>query len=117
MTLPRTPKCGKKKSKKATPKKEDRVEENSNAKKLEVTPLREQLEEQRRRQKVREEQLNALVRQRQAMENKLKRVKTATTTSVAAPNANLCNVHFLRQQLESVQDCCKKFGEYQAQIY
>lgn len=95
------------------------MEENGDAKKVEVTPVREQLEEQRRRQKVREmeEQLNALVRQRLAMENKLKRVKTATTTSVAAPNANLRNVHFLRQQLESVQDCCKKFGEYQAQIY
>ncbi|XP_038117337.1 uncharacterized protein LOC119769362 [Culex quinquefasciatus] len=120
MTLPRTPKSGKRK-KKNTPKKNPEVEEHESGDdtEKEVTPVKKQLEEQRRKQKIREmeEQLNALVRQREAMESKLKRLQTALKTSVAAPNPNLRNGHFLKQQLSNARDCFSKFGEYQGQIH
>ncbi|XP_038106284.1 uncharacterized protein LOC119766023 [Culex quinquefasciatus] len=123
MTLPRTPKSGKKKKKKNTPKKKPEVPEEEHESgddtEKEVTPVKKQLEEQRRKQKIREmeEQLNALVRQREAMESKLKRLQTALKTSVAAPNPNLRNGHFLKQQLSNARDCFSKFGEYQGQIH
>lgn len=64
-----------------------------------------------------EEQRQALVRQREAVENKLERVKTALKSTAAAPNVNLRNVHFLRQQLKNVEGCFTAFSGFQTQIY
>ncbi|XP_038122723.1 uncharacterized protein LOC119771190 [Culex quinquefasciatus] len=121
MTLPRTPKSNKKKKKNSTPKKEVSEEESGNgdAKKEEVTPIYKQLLVQRMKEDARkmEEQLKALVRQRDAAERRLKRVQADIKTSAAAPNENLRNVHFLRHQLSNVESAFSKFGEYQDKIY
>lgn len=121
MTLPRTPKSAKKK--KNTPKKKPGVPkeetESGDEKKEEVTPISKQLWEQRKKENARkmEEQLKALVRQRDAAERRLKRVQTDLRTSAAAPNENLRNLHFLKFQLSDIENIFAKFCEYQEQIF
>ena len=84
-----------------------------------VTPISQQLEEQRRKEEARkmEEQLKALMRQREAVAEKLDRVKTAIKTSSEAPNQNLKNLHFLKLQLKTVEACYGEFNTFQNQVY
>ncbi|XP_039440572.1 uncharacterized protein LOC120421426 [Culex pipiens pallens] len=116
----RTPKGGKKTSKKKTP---GKSEEKSNAQKSEkqvkvvpVTPISKQLEEQRRKEEARkmEEQQKVLMRQRNAVAEKLDRVKAAINSSTEQPNQNL---HFLKLQLKTVEACYGEFNAFQNQIY
>ncbi|XP_039453551.1 uncharacterized protein LOC120432417 [Culex pipiens pallens] len=119
----RTPKGDKK-----TPKKKTRgkSEEKSDAQKSEkqvkvvpVTPISKQLEEQRRKEKARkmEEQLKVLIRQRDAVAEKLDRVKVVIKSSTEQPNQNLKNLHFLKLQLKTVEACYGEFNAFQNQIY
>lgn len=115
MPLPRTPKSAKKKKftpKKEVPKKKEEEEV------IPVTPISEQLLEQKKKENTRkmEEQLKALVRQRDAVEKRMKRVQAEIKTTAAAPNENLENLHFLKYQLNNIESAFSKFGEYQEQI-
>ncbi|XP_052564679.1 uncharacterized protein LOC128093091 [Culex pipiens pallens] len=94
-------------------------EAGNGGEKEEVTPICKQLLEQRKKEDARkmEEQLKALVRQRDAVERRLKRVQADLKTSAAAPNENLRNVHFVKHQLSNVESAFVKFGEYQEKIY
>ena len=117
MTLPRTPKSGKKKKKPEVSKEENGSGEDT--KKNEVTPVRQQLEEQRRKQKIREmeEKLKALVLQRLAVEEKLERVKAAIAQRTGVPNTNLRKANFLKLHLETVKSCYTEYNGFQNEIY
>lgn len=63
------------------------------------------------------EQLNALMRQREAVLRRMKCVQDEIKTSAAVPNNNLRNLHFLKFQLSKIEGAYAKFGEYQEKIY
>ncbi|XP_039430820.1 uncharacterized protein LOC120413911 [Culex pipiens pallens] len=124
----RTPKGGKKKTpKKKTPansaKKSDaQKSETKDAKEekvVPVTPISEQLQEQRRKEEARkmEEQLKVLMRQRDAVAEKLERVKAAIRTTPEQPNQHLKNLHFLKLQLKTVEACYGEYNAFQNQVY
>lgn len=106
MPFPRTPKSEKKK----------KISDGSGKK--EVTPLREQLEEQRKKQKVREmeEKLKALGQQRGAVKGKLTRVRNAIAQRTGVPNPNLRKVNFLKLHLETVKSCYGEYNLFQNEI-
>ena len=117
MTLPRTPSSGK--NKKTPKKKKEETGSGDDEKKEEVIPVREQLEEQRRKLKIREmeETLKALVQQRMAVEEKLKRAEAAIAPRTGVPNPNLRKVNFLKLHLETVKNCYTEYNGFQNAIY
>ncbi|XP_038121717.1 uncharacterized protein LOC119770593 [Culex quinquefasciatus] len=121
----RTPKGGRKKTpKKKTPAKSDKngdaqKSDTQEVKVVPVTPISKQLEEQRRKEEARkmEEQQKVLMRQRDAVAEKLDRVKAAIKSSTEQLNQNLKNLHFLKLQLKTVEACYGEFNAFQNQIY